>query len=145
MVGEGNPPTIWVRGSAPGDLNGNGDERTIEQMLSVNIWTLTNDERKRLLEHWHKSAVKELLFELQELMQQHALEKRQLTSLFNQADAQVFSQVDVVGITTTGLANNADLLRNLRAKVLICEEAGEVLESHVLTTFLPSVQHAILI
>lgn len=145
MIGEGNPLTIWVRGSAPGDLTGNGDERTIEQMLSVNKWTLTNDERKRLLEHWHKSAVEELLLELQNLIQQHALEKRELTSLFSQADAQVFSQVDVVGITTTGLANNADLLRNLRAKVLICEEAGEVLESHVLTAFLPSVQHAILI
>lgn len=68
-----------------------------------------------------------------------------MTALFHQADAQVFDQVDVVGITTTGLANNADLLRHLRVKVLICEEAGEVLESHIFTTLLPSVQHTILI
>ena len=145
MIGDAEPLTTWARGSAPGDITGNGDERTIEQLLLVNQWTLTNEERKRLLEYWHKSAIEELSFELRHLMQQHTIEKRRFTSLFNQADAQVFNQVDIVGITTTGLANNADLVRSLRAKVLICEEAGEVLESHILTTFLPSVQHAILI
>ncbi|KAL4785910.1 hypothetical protein BJX76DRAFT_366539 [Aspergillus varians] len=145
MVVEAEPLATWARGNGPGDLSGNGDERTIEQLLSVNKWTLTNEERKRLLEYWYRSATKELSLELQNLMQQHALEKRKLTSLFNEADARVFNQVDVVGITTTGLANNADLVRSLRAKVLICEEAGEVLESHILTAFLPPVQHAILI
>lgn len=145
MVGDAEPLVIWARGSGPGDLNGNGNERTIEQLLDVNKWTLTNEERKRLLEYWHKSATDQLLLDLKIMTRDHALEKRRLTSLFNKADAQVFDQVDIVGITTTGLANNADLLRNLDAKVLICEEAGEVLESHVLTTFLPTIQHAILI
>ncbi|KAI9037333.1 uncharacterized protein KD926_000620 [Aspergillus affinis] len=145
MVGDLEPLTTWARGSAPGDLSGNEEERTIEQLLSVNKWTLTNEERKRLLEYWHESAIEGLCFQLRDLMQLHASKKKMFTSLFNAADAQVFDQVDVVGITTTGLANNADLLRSLRADVLICEEAAEVLESHILTAFLPSVQHAILI
>lgn len=145
MIGDGEPLATWARGSGPGDLSGNTGERSIEQLRSVYAWTLTNEERKRLFEYWHKSAMDELSLELQSLMQQHSSEKRKLTALFHRADAQVFDQVDVVGITTTGLANNADLLRHLHAKVLICEEAGEVLESHILTTFLPSIQHAILI
>lgn len=145
LVTDSEPLGAWVDGSGPGDLIGNGEERTIEQLLVVGKWTLTNEERKRLLQYWHKSAMEELLLQLQVLTQKHASEKEHLTSLHNQADAQVFDQVDVVGITTTGLANNADLLRSLKAKVLICEEAGEVLESHVLTTLLPSIEHAILI
>jgi hypothetical protein len=54
-------------------------------------------------------------------------------------------EADVVGVTLTGLASNLDLLRHLRCKVLVCEEAGEVLEAHMLTAFLPSIDHAILI
>ena len=33
----------------------------------------------------------------------------------------------------------------MNPKVLICEEAGEILEAHTLTAFLPSIEHAILI
>ncbi|GAB1204252.1 hypothetical protein APSETT445_002902 [Aspergillus pseudonomiae] len=145
LIGDRRPLDTWSQGNGPGDLNGNGDKRQIEQLLSVDPWTLTNEERTRLLRHWHESAVNNLTFELDNLIRQHAEEKRQYTALFNIEDAQIFNQVEVVGVTTTGLANNADLLRSLPAKVLICEEAGEVLESHILTSFLPSIQHAILI
>ncbi|KNG83707.1 hypothetical protein ANOM_007842 [Aspergillus nomiae NRRL 13137] len=145
LIGDKRPLDTWSQGNGPGDLNGNGDKRQIEQLLSVDPWTLTNEERTRLLRHWHESAVNDLTFELDNLIRQHAEEKRWYTALFNKADAQIFNQVEVVGVTTTGLANNADLLRSLPAKVLICEEAGEVLESHILTSFLPSIQHAILI
>lgn len=48
-------------------------------------------------------------------------------------------------MTTTGLARELSLLRKLRSKVVVCEEAGEVLEAHLLTTLLPSVEQAILI
>ena len=51
----------------------------------------------------------------------------------------------VVGVTTSGLARNLNLLRRLPSKVLLCEEAGEVLEAHLLTALLPSIEHAILI
>ncbi|KAE8381131.1 hypothetical protein BDV26DRAFT_256154 [Aspergillus bertholletiae] len=145
MIGDEMPLNAWVQGNGPGELNGNGDKRVVEQLLSVDPWTLTKEERTRLLSHWYESAVSNLTFQLETLMLQHAAEKRRYTALFNQTDAQIFNEVDVVGITTTGLANNADLLRSLRAKVLICEEAGEVLESHILTSLLPSIQHAILI
>ena len=43
------------------------------------------------------------------------------------------------------LARNIKLLQHVRAKVMLCEEAGEVLEIHILTAFLPEVEHAILI
>jgi hypothetical protein len=37
-----------------------------------------------------------------------------------------------------------DPLRKLRSKVVLCEEAGEVLKAHILTALLQSVEHAIL-
>ncbi len=135
----------WVSGDAPGDWSDSELERSIGQLLLVEIWTLTNSERARLYQYWHEYAFAELSQQLHDLMQRHHSAKQLHTSLFNAQDAQFVDQFHVVGVTTTGLANNSDLLRDLRAKVLICEEAGEVLEAHVLTVLLPSIQHAILI
>ncbi|OJJ46412.1 hypothetical protein ASPZODRAFT_2129422 [Penicilliopsis zonata CBS 506.65] len=136
---------IWLEGNAPGDLSGNGGERSLDQLLSIDLWTLKNDERCRLFSHWHEAARADLILHFHNLVRLHAREKQRHTALFHQEDAQLFGMVDVVGVTTASLANNIDLLRSLPARVLICEEAGEVLESHFLAALLPSLQHAILI
>ncbi|KAF4124507.1 Superfamily I DNA and/or RNA helicase [Geosmithia morbida] len=70
--------------------------------------------------------------------------KRQQDRVHRDIDARCLLKADVVGITTSGLARNMDLFKMIRPKVLVCEEAGEVLEAHLLTAFLPSIEHAIL-
>lgn len=150
QIREGQPDgcnqlRVWLSGNGPGDLGGNGGERSIDQLLSTGPWTLTHIERSRLHEYFYNWGTADRLQLLEHLTQAHAREKQLHTSVFTEMDSQIFEQVDVVGVTTTGLANNSDLLRTLRAKVLICEEAGEVLESHLLTALLPSVEHAIFI
>ncbi|RDW81247.1 uncharacterized protein DSM5745_04804 [Aspergillus mulundensis] len=151
LIQEGNPDMpesikAWVEGHGPGDMLGIEDtERSIDQLFAAAPWTLTNEERSRVYRYCYNLGIEIQMQRLQALAQEHALEKQHHTALFIQQDAQIFDQVDVVGVTTTGLANNADLLRSLQAKVLICEEAGEVLESHLLTALLPSIEHAILI
>ncbi|KAH8594174.1 hypothetical protein B0O99DRAFT_652786 [Bisporella sp. PMI_857] len=134
----------WHSGDAPGDFS-NSLERTIDQLLLVGIWTLTKSERARLYQYWHDFAFAELSQNFYELVQRHSSAKQAYTSLFNTSDAQILDRFQIVGVTTTGLANQSYLLRDLHAKVLICEEAGEVLEAHILTALLPSIQHAILI
>ncbi|KAI9184514.1 hypothetical protein H9P43_003567 [Blastocladiella emersonii ATCC 22665] len=51
----------------------------------------------------------------------------------------------VVGMTTTGAAARPHLLRGLSPAVIICEEAGEILEAHTLAAMHPQLQHLILI
>ncbi|KAL2816292.1 hypothetical protein BJX63DRAFT_143404 [Aspergillus granulosus] len=135
----------WVNGDGPGDIGGDGAERSIDQLFSSPAWSLTSQERSRIYQYCYDRGTKDQFQKLEVLMRDHASEKQRYTSLFTQADAQIFDQVDIVGVTTTGLANNIDLLRAVQTKVLICEEAGEVLESHTLTALLPSVEHAILV
>ncbi|KAI0165100.1 P-loop containing nucleoside triphosphate hydrolase protein [Hypoxylon sp. FL1284] len=71
--------------------------------------------------------------------------KKKFATAVGEVDLRLLEGADIIGATTTGLAKNLELLRRLDSKVLICEEAGEVLESHILTALLPSVEHAILI
>jgi len=63
----------------------------------------------------------------------------------NELDIRVLSDAHVIEVTTSGLARHIHLLRKLNAKILLVEEAGEVLEAHLLTAMLSSLEHAILI
>ncbi|RIA86555.1 AAA domain-containing protein, partial [Glomus cerebriforme] len=58
---------------------------------------------------------------------------------------QILSNKDVIGMTTNGAAKFQNLLRYIDSKIIICEEAGEVLEAHILSALTPSTQHLILI
>jgi superfamily I DNA and/or RNA helicase len=62
-----------------------------------------------------------------------------------EVDLRVLNKANVIGVTTSGLARNLGLLRRLNCKVLIKEEAGEIMEAHSLTAMLPSIEHMILI
>ena len=68
---------------------------------------------------------------------------QQLTNVHDDVDRRVLQTADVIGVTTTGLARRIATLQHVRCKVVICEEAGEVLEPHMITALLPSVEHFI--
>src|SRR5690606_14054614 len=119
--------------------------RDINDLLQQPPKMLTRTERLRLKVYWTKQ-MRELYEEkLQTLIKEHRAARHDMEKLYAEGHRRCLSQAEVIGATPTGLATNSELLRSIPSKVLICEEAGEVLESHVLTALLPSCQHAILI
>ncbi|RVD85435.1 uncharacterized protein DFL_003756 [Arthrobotrys flagrans] len=135
--------SFWISGTAgfPEDESG----KPLEELLEVPTWSLSASERYRLFAHCHQSVVDALTQRIQASLAQFATTKTTRTRLFLDSDRKYLEKVDILGITTVGLVNNSELVRTLPAKVMVCEEAGEVLESHVLTALLPSIQHVILI
>ena len=51
----------------------------------------------------------------------------------------------VIGMTTTGAAKFRKILQEVRPRLVIVEEAAEVLEAHTITSLNPECQHLILI
>jgi hypothetical protein len=51
----------------------------------------------------------------------------------------------IIGATCAGAASSQRLLAALKPRVLICEEAGEVLESHLVASITEGTEHLILI
>ena len=51
----------------------------------------------------------------------------------------------MVGITTTGLAGKQDLVRAMRPRIIVMEEAAEILEAHTLVALAEETEHLILI
>jgi superfamily I DNA and/or RNA helicase len=67
----------------------------------------------------------------------------QLGDIHDEVDRRVLQTADVIGVTTTGLAKRISILQRVHCKVIICEEAGEVMEPHMISALLPSVEHFI--
>ncbi|RAH69049.1 uncharacterized protein BO66DRAFT_421080 [Aspergillus aculeatinus CBS 121060] len=133
---QGDDASAWVEIDGP---------RSPEELLQADVWTLSPAERMRLHDFWHEGARDELRKVFSSLVKAYYRQKQNLTAIYHAAEARMLQGFQVIGVTTTMLANLSSQIRGVQAKVLICEEAGEVLESHVLTALLPSVQHAILI
>ena len=51
----------------------------------------------------------------------------------------------IVGLTVAGCAKYIDLLKSLKAKIMVIEEAAEVLESHCAAILNQNIEHLIMI
>ncbi|KAK8163164.1 hypothetical protein BKA80DRAFT_295759 [Phyllosticta citrichinensis] len=133
----------WVRGASVDWLP--HQDRHPRDLGRAELDFMTGQERRRLLAHWIDEITTLTLDKLVTTLQQFNNHQMRFQQSRMESDLRCLQQSHVIGITTTGLAKNIDLLRRVRTKVLVCEEAGQVLESHLLTALLPSVEHAILI
>jgi superfamily I DNA and/or RNA helicase len=122
-------------------------DRTIEQLLrnTEDVWGMTQRERQTLESYWEQCINDSRRNELKKLVEEFTKQTALLQAQYKEGDKRCLEQAHVIGVTTTGLASNSELLRSLPAKVLVCEEAAEVLEAHLISAMLPSVEHAILI
>lgn len=147
----------WLAGRT-GDFSNNGEHaqdretpsssslaRPLSKLLKSSLHNLSILERKSLHDYWLGERLSELTDNLLNALESYDEHKSGLDTCRQEVDLRCLLQAHVIGCTTSGLARNLGLLRKVRAKVVVCEEAGEVLEAHTLTALLPSVEHAILI
>ncbi|GAB5368268.1 hypothetical protein AAMO2058_001304500 [Amorphochlora amoebiformis] len=71
--------------------------------------------------------------------------KTQLEEVSYRSKLSELRESKIIGVTTSGAAKYHSLITAIRAKVIICEEAGEVFESHILTALSNSTEQLILI
>jgi hypothetical protein len=108
--------------------------------LSVNIsndfevfWNRPYDERLVMIENWRREVVQSEMEGLHGAVITFNNLSQEKRTIVQEKDLQVLHQARVIGATTTGAAQFRELLAAKGAGVVIVEEAGEVLESHVLT------------
>ncbi|PYI09577.1 P-loop containing nucleoside triphosphate hydrolase protein [Aspergillus sclerotiicarbonarius CBS 121057] len=122
-----------------------GKARSIESLQDIDPDDMSAQERQILYRHWLEENRRQLHEKVKDLVNEQRAAKEELNDVRSEVDLRCLREAQVIGVTTTGLARNLKMLRRLQSKVVLCEEAGEVLEAHLLTALLPSVEHAILI
>ncbi|KAK4059287.1 hypothetical protein Trihar35433_11040 [Trichoderma harzianum] len=119
--------------------------RDVKILKEIRLSTMNNAERQVLHRYWLNSIMAPIIRTITRLQEEHSELIERRNRVRSDVDLRCLNQANIIGVTTTGLAKNLALLRKLRCKVMLCEEAGEVLEAHILTALLPSIEHAILI
>ena len=108
----------------------------------ININALDTDQRWRLYAYWvsqmQSSDIQIQFHEYNKLCQEcQAFDQEQ--------DRHALEKVQVIGMTTTGAAKYQHILHLIKPKIVIIEEAAEVLESHIISCLTANTQHLILI
>jgi len=107
--------------------------------------TLPPVERWRLHACLKESARQASVRELEVAVAHYRRLASALSDLDEAESLEVLSNAAVVGLTTTGAAKYQALIRRLGCRVLVMEEAAEVLEAHVLAALTTSTQQLLLI
>lgn len=120
--------------------------RSLPILLSLNdFWEINEEEFRTLYEHWRKRTVEATRVEAQELIEQYEELNSKYTELVTESSIFHLKRAFVVGMTTTYVAKHQNLLKALNPKVVLVEEAAEVLEANVLSCLTPNVEHLIMI
>ncbi|KFY34168.1 hypothetical protein V494_06994 [Pseudogymnoascus sp. VKM F-4513 (FW-928)] len=131
----------WLRG-APKNIISN---RPVTELAAISLKEMSMLERNAIYEHWVNEHISQLSNTLIQALNSYNNSRSALDKCHSELDLRCLQQAHIIGVTTSGLARNIELLQRVGAKVMLCEEAGEVLEAHTLTAFLPGVEHVILI
>ncbi|KAG6830463.1 hypothetical protein H0H92_000616 [Tricholoma furcatifolium] len=124
--------------------------RSLDDLLNEgDVWTFSADERRTLHAFWNQ-CVREQTYQ-NKLGDFERLRKQYKDGLEveiegkNEVRRQLLASVDIIGCTTTGAAKLTSLLKGLGPRIMLVEEAGQVLEAHVLGSLVSSIEHVILI
>ncbi|RIA88937.1 hypothetical protein C1645_739024 [Glomus cerebriforme] len=128
----------------------NYNEPKTNRNLSVllndySIWQMSKVERQKLHDHWRTKINEKLVKQLANLERKHKEERQVMSDIYDEGNRKILLNSDVIGMTTSGAAKFQNLIKSINPKIIICEEAGEVLEAHILSALTPSTQHLILI
>jgi len=100
---------------------------------SHRIWRLDMPARHVKLAGWRLEILKERASDFHLIIQEYNNCLSRLDGMFNEKNAHIIKSKRIVGCTTTAAAMYVKELQATSPDVLLVEEAGEILESHIIT------------
>ncbi|NXG11509.1 ZNFX1 protein, partial [Sakesphorus luctuosus] len=117
----------------------------LEAKAIQNLWQLDLSSRWRLYRLWLQTYQGFIRRRILQHEQEYQAAAERLKELKLQEDLCILKKARIVGMTTTGAAKYRQILQNIESRIVIVEEAAEVLEAHTITTLSKACQHLILI
>ncbi|KFQ31593.1 NFX1-type zinc finger-containing protein 1, partial [Merops nubicus] len=117
----------------------------LEAKAVQDLWQLDLSSRWRLYRLWLQTYQGFIRQKIRQHEQQYQAAAERLTELRLQEDLCILKEAQIVAMTTTGAAKYRQLLQKVEPRIVIVEEAAEVLEAHTITTLSKACQHLILI
>jgi hypothetical protein len=109
------------------------------------VWDMPPPARQAKIAKWMEALMEDHVKTIQGLVQELDDMQDRRATIFSEGKVSTLKSKQVIGCTTTSAAKHIELIRNAEVDVVLVEEAGEILESHVLTALSASVKQLILI
>ncbi|KAK5727064.1 hypothetical protein LTR15_002956 [Elasticomyces elasticus] len=109
------------------------------------IWQLDKDSRHRRLQAWLRNMLQEYVSGVSAAAAEFSKLEAAFRDAREQKDGQVINQRRIIACTTTAAAKYTRQLQSAAPGIILVEEAGEILESHVLTAITSCTKQLILI
>ena len=116
-----------------------------ERTDGTDLFRLSIEQRWSLYLLWLTKLREHLRVEMRREQRKYLEISNEYEELRNIEDLGILRSSRVVGMTTTCASKNHKLLRQLRPRIVIIEEAAELFEAHVVTCLTEYCQHLILI
>uniref|UniRef100_A0A8C3VVW4 NFX1-type zinc finger-containing protein 1 n=1 Tax=Catagonus wagneri TaxID=51154 RepID=A0A8C3VVW4_9CETA len=109
------------------------------------VWQLDLNSRWQLYRLWLQMYQADTRRKILSYERQYRTSAERMAELRLQEDLHILKDAQVVGMTTTGAAKYRQILQKVEPRIVIVEEAAEVLEAHTIATLSKACQHLILI
>ena len=116
-----------------------------EEMQISDIRDLVFQARRRLFRLWVQKYQNALTKLNRDKIEQYNGLCKESVEVQQQIDRYSLENAEVVGMTTTGAAKYQHIIHLVKPKIVIVEEAAELLESHIVSALNAGTQHLILI
>jgi hypothetical protein len=113
--------------------------------LITDVWALPVDDRWKLYRYWVSRYVEDVRENILDAERTYQIAADRYKEVLEEEDMAVMSRMKVIGMTTTGAARYINSLRRIKPKVVVVEEAAEVLEAHTVAPLSEGCEHLILI
>ncbi|KAJ7707709.1 P-loop containing nucleoside triphosphate hydrolase protein [Mycena rosella] len=130
----------WAQGRDAGVL-----KQHTSVLESADIWNMPSPARKSKLKAWKQAIMEEQVQQFVGIAQEYNETQSELVRKFNANTIAVLQSKRIIGCTTTAAAKYTESIQAASPGVLLVEEAGEILESHVLTALGQDTDQLILI
>jgi len=114
-------------------------------LKDTHLWQISPQDRKKALNAWKKELRSHTRADAAKCLCKLQRTQKLLNEVHDANLPGILEDCRVIGCTTNAAAKHRDLLAAANAKVLIVEEAGEVLENHVLASLPSEAEHLIMI
>ncbi|KAJ5779630.1 ATPase AAA-type core [Penicillium paradoxum] len=109
------------------------------------MWTLDLKIREEKDRAWKRAVLGEQAESLGVSMALFDKCQSRLSATLGERSREILKEKQIIGCTTTAAAMYSEDIRHASPGIVLLEEAGEILESHVLTAMTPETKHLILI
>ena len=130
----------WFKGGGAGLLSHH------ENVVNASkIWSMSFNERREKLKTWRDALLKEQVAHVYEDGKAYNSSLASIEQMYGKKTEAVPNDKRIIACTMTGAATYGERIRAVCPTVVLVEEAGEILESHILAVLGPKTDQLILI